>query len=282
LYCSGLIVQGSAIAIFILFFLQQWYANIGAKFISLEPNAGLCNQVSLQVSGLYTASSDGYWQGSSGFVPFNSMYTFELQNMDANYYETYMTGISRELELLGREAYYHTLPVNLLYWLVAKMTDETCLIAFYRVEYEHSSDTGGELQQFYFTGYPNVLFDTTFMSIDIQSAGYYCNVPRVLTFDPATAMNKVSFGAVPYLESANCTESLNPYLFGYSDEFPESQFNVNVDMNAFTTAVSINSNLRRFAYLLKAESFNIYYTFEGASYTIEFKVRDVFVIVRFL
>jgi hypothetical protein len=61
LYISGSLVQLAAAGIFILFFMQQYNSNIGAKFISLESNAGYCQQVSLDFSGwlklIYCASA---------------------------------------------------------------------------------------------------------------------------------------------------------------------------------------------------------------------------------
>jgi hypothetical protein len=48
---SGCLMQTAAMSIFTLFFLQQWYSNIGAKFISLQSDAGDCTPVPLEVTG---------------------------------------------------------------------------------------------------------------------------------------------------------------------------------------------------------------------------------------
>jgi hypothetical protein len=229
-------------------------------------------------AGLYQATTDGYWEGASGYIPYNAAYEFQLTNLGAQYFESYMEKIQLELNILGSLSYSKTLTENLLFWYVSIYNDMTsCTYVLscccHRVEFEHSSDVGGALQQFYFTGYPNVLFDTPFLSIDVQSKGRYCRVPRVLTFDPATTTNEASYDAAAYLASANCTESLNPYLLGYSDTFPEDQFSIRIDMNSFTTATAINSKTRSFEYLLKAEQQTFSYEFDGGMYEFGFKVR---------
>jgi hypothetical protein len=129
-----------------------------------------------------------------------------------------------------------------------------------------------EIQTFYFDAYPSVVFNTAFMAIDVITQGLGCKLQRTLSFDAANTLNEVSWAAAPFIASSTCNPVLNPYLFGYSVQFPESAFTISVDMNTFVTAVAINTGIRTWGNLGVAEPNTFSVEYNGGNYTLSFKV----------
>lgn len=145
----------------------------------------------------------------------------------------------------------------------------------YRLSFQYQTAVNGELQSFYFDAYPNIVFNTAFMAIDVLTQNIECKTPRTLSFDAANSLNTVTWASVGFLQNEGCVATLNPFLFGYSTQFPESSFTIAVDMDTFVTAVAINSGIRTWSNLGDAEPNTFSVEYNGGNYTLSFKVMGL-------
>jgi hypothetical protein len=121
LYPLGLIVLTLLLGIFIALFVPGYEVQVRTKFLSPADASsdGRCTDVTISNTGVYLATKDGVWQGSSKFAYSKASYSLSATNLqlDAYAFRQNMDYTYSSIEAVGEKALSQSLPINLLYWM---------------------------------------------------------------------------------------------------------------------------------------------------------------------
>jgi hypothetical protein len=116
----GILTYMIPMTIFIYLTVTTYDQLSRQQFVSLDVSSGLCQSVDKPVTGVYKASSSGYWQGSPDFLFEEAMYEFVFSSLQTNthaFYNELMDLKEGFLIPLGEMAKAQMLPYTLLIWM---------------------------------------------------------------------------------------------------------------------------------------------------------------------
>lgn len=155
MYAFGFVVQIIILSIFFTFAIKSFVASTNQSYISLTDSAtASCEAVGKPLTGTFTATSDGFWSGSTYYQSNKAMYEFTFSNLqfsagDPNKeFQKLMINFGKDVvEVIGTKAINQTITTNLLYWMNYQST---------------ITDVNDDIQLFEFTGSPASVFDVKF------------------------------------------------------------------------------------------------------------------------
>lgn len=196
-----------------------------AKFISLDPNSGICSEVPRQVDGSFVATYDGHWIGSPAFVYNKAMYILTLSSFEANneQYSEMMSYFCSLLQQLGEIASRSPLTFNLLLWM--SMT----------LQYK----MGDSIQKLQLMGNPSMVFSSDDFLGSVASSKGACSAPLSSSFDVSSSSLRMIFDTQVYKNESTCSSAI-PMSFLSSVWEPGPSITVGLDTRALVTALAVN------------------------------------------
>lgn len=238
MYISGCFVYSSVIAIFLYFLVSSYTATVNKPFISIDTNSGSCSSIPIPITGSFLADWFGNWGGSREFRFTTAIYRLELSNFQVEteeeykkMFDSYRIRLRNALSVVRDQ----TLPENLLIWM--------SYVDYYSLEYPTTEDFRnigfGKVQYLELTGSPSVVFDRSFLEGVAGGVNGSCTIPGTTTYDRANAVLTHAFNYDEFVSDPECAEVLDPLDWGYVASDGDV-FDVNIDVESFTTALAVN------------------------------------------
>ena len=140
------LAQLSIFGTFIYLFYEGFTQSITQKFLSLQANAGICNQVFRVGSGVFKADSNGYWEGNTEFSYPSSVYQFSITKVQLSeqmWFDLIQENLGNAISRISMVSKKFNLAQNLIIWMAWTL----------------SITIQGNNQLFQLTGDPNYVFD---------------------------------------------------------------------------------------------------------------------------
>jgi hypothetical protein len=202
------------VSLMALFIDQSYESAITQPYMSLQ-NGPLCSAVPLLLSGNYQADSNGNWVGASDYSYVRSLYEISLSWFDLGFTEFQVGEIAQSQDLA----------INLVYWM----------------NYYTSISVGTvSSMEFQFSGSPSQVFNLDYYHAAVASVTGTCAAPAIASYDVSTATLAMQYNYSIYSKATYCAASLNPFIAGYYPILQGATYTLELDMNAFSTAVAVN------------------------------------------
>jgi hypothetical protein len=228
------------LAIFIYFAERSYATSVGQKFISLDTSSGTCTTVPISVTATYYGDTHGDWEGTPGFLYYESIYLFSFSNFEVSSlgeYQQMMNVYNSTLHYYGEVSSKQNLGLNVVLWM--------SLIRFYSTADPFTSNFTsagrGHLQYMELTGDPSVVFNSHFTGIAMSFSSGFCDLPAAVDFDPANAVFKASLSSDSYSSNPNCKSIVSPFVFSDANA-QNPHFNIQLDTRSLSIAIAANLN----------------------------------------
>jgi hypothetical protein len=226
------------LAIFIYFAERSYATSITQKFISLDPSSGICETVPISVTASYYGDTLGNWEGTPGFVYYESILHFSFNNFEVSSVQEYqqMMGVfNTSLHYYGELSSRQNLGLNVVLWM--------SLVRYYSTAdplTSNFSSTGrGNLQFMELTGDPAVIFKSRFTGVALSASSGFCEIPAVVNFDQANALFQASVSSSDYASDPICKSIVSPFVFSDTIE-KNPHFNIELDSRSVAVAIAAN------------------------------------------
>jgi hypothetical protein len=228
------------LAIFVYFAERSYSSSIGQKFISLDPSSGSCDKVPISVSAAYYGDTRGNWEGTPGFIYYESIFLFSFSNFEVSSLKEYRQMLdvyNSSLHYYGELSSRQNLGLNVVLWV--------SFVRYYSTAdplTSNFSTTGrGNLQYMELTGDPAVVFKSRFTGFAMSSLSGFCDLPAAVDFDQANAVFQASLSSDSYSSDPICKSIVSPFVFsGANTQNPS--FNIELDTRSLATAIAANLN----------------------------------------
>lgn len=248
----GLIAYAVVAGIFLYFAVSGFDQTRKEEFVSLDSSAGECVSVERPLTGFFYASSDGVWQGNTGYQYTHSIYEYQFSGMSADddqFYDTLMDLKTSVLSKIGAIQSESNLAYNLLYWM-----HFTSLF----------STTGSSVQLFGFTGEPADVFKRAYVSGGIAKNLTQCSVYPVISFDQSVARMTMTYQYDEYMAQPSCYDTANPEdSLGWDEAYDHNTLPLEIDMISLTSAIAVNLGILRSVFLEKTGDITMQFEYGG-------------------
>lgn len=207
-------------------FQPKGYVQGLQPFISsVSEGSGMtCQPVSAPLTGTFTATSLGQWQGASNFSYNNAIYSFTFDNFtttNAEFKQRMLELQNTELRLLGLIANQQNLAMNLLIWM----------------SYSHTFTWSGNSQTFSFTGTPSMVFKAMYIVPYITNSDSPKACPYIpgAFFTHSVAEVNIVMDYAYISRHKNCVTN-----FTYPQGPNLANFVIKVDMRSLVTSLAVN------------------------------------------
>jgi hypothetical protein len=228
------------LAIFVYFAERSYSTSIGQKFISLDPSSGSCDKVPISVSATYYGDTLGNWEGTPGFIYYESILLFSFSSFEVasvGEYRQMMDVYNSSLHYYGELSSRQNLGLNVVLWM--------SFVRYYStanpLTTNFSSTGRGNLQYMELTGDPEVIFKSRFTGLAMSSVSGFCDLPAAVAFDQANAVFQASLSSDTYSSDPLCKSVVSPFVFSDANTQNPS-FNIELDTRSLATAIAANLN----------------------------------------
>jgi hypothetical protein len=224
----GVLLVTPILAAFALIFWTGYVAEITQRYLSPFQYArgSLCDIVSISNSGTFLVSTEGYWEGSQNFSYSTAIYQLQLLNTKytMNEYIDTVKFFQESTEYISTNISVHVdLAMNLIYWMS------------YVIVYRNS-----DANRFHMFADPAVVFNREYVSGAFTSIIGDCSNIATAKFDKANAALSISYYIEDYEADSICSSIIEPETIGFASYINPYQFNIELDVRSFITAVAIN------------------------------------------
>jgi hypothetical protein len=214
---------------------SQYVTTSNTTFISLEKNAGICVDVPVAVTNIYTLDENGYWSGKSDYNPSTGMYTLIMSsfNHSLSEYNDFMAGMRQTVAYeLASKSVKQDLSQNLLDWMAwAKFVDE-----------------GTNTQRWQLTGDPKIVNNRNNYVGTLSNDETECHRKSSVTYDLATGRFKLTFSYSEYNQERSCYTILKPDDIGYDAMANGDDLSLNWDGVSLILARAVNKGVSGVSY----------------------------------
>ena len=189
--------------------------------------------------------TQGYYNGRNGFIYAEAIYNIQFNNIgfDQDAYVSYMETARMNIDAVGARAMNYTLNINILFYLTYKFVQI--------IGHAGTDESEKEYYQiFSLTADINDIFNPiTSPLVFVMSRDHQCLIERIAYFNGPSNTMGLTFNALSYNASSNCTEvlSFGGWVNGllspeYYKYFPSINKDINgrFDMRSFVVAHAIN------------------------------------------
>jgi hypothetical protein len=196
--------------------------------------------VPISVTASYYGDTHGDWEGTPGFLYYESIYLFSFSNFEVSSlkeYQQMMDVYNNTLHYYGELSSRQNLGLNVVLWV--------SLVRYYSTADPFTSNFTsagrGHLQYMELTGDPSVVFDSHFTGIAMSSSFGFCDLPVTVDFNPANAVFKASLSSDSYSSNPICKPIVSPFVFTDANA-QNPQFNIQLDTRSLSIAIAANLN----------------------------------------
>ena len=253
MYYVGTAVQLTTFVIFAYFFYTGYIRGVNAKYLSLESNNGICNEVSKAANGEFMADMNGNWQGSSNFSYATALYQMIITNFYTSYVEyENIVGVQLldAINVMAGKGVLQNLAYNLLAWMS------------WNVYY---SD-GVAVQAFHMTGDPNIVFNRQYQRGSVGNYFHDCNATSISNFDSATSKMSLTFNYAEFVANPNCKGIMDPTALGYNPTYDGETFSLTYDVRSLSTAAAINAGITSLYNIIEIPYLSSYSVYNNETY----------------
>eukprot|EP01035_Chromulina_nebulosa_P017424 gene17424-22976_t len=272
MYFLFICFYGGMLSVLGYFLYSQYELNRTQTFISLQNNAGVCDnqpslgtccEVPLTVTGDYLADTNGYWSTEPQFSYVNSAYGVTLAGVTYSnqQWTQIMNNVVNQVEVIGRKGKKRDLAWNLVSWDSYSAEDRS--YGYFR--FYSSGDAG--------ITYNKHIYDIVYGAKDENCAYFY---DWTAAFNPTTASLDITvnlnfsfpyepYYSCPYDKNTGtsacynyCPETFSFKQFGYdpsaSSRPVPPAIALSLDMNAISTSMAINYNMMTLDHLVNVKN----------------------------
>lgn len=191
------------VAFFLGLFIQGYEQQLNQRYLSpsVSADAKLCEVVTIQNTGDYLLSSDGYWEGAPGFTYGRAKYVLRVVNtgFSESDYGGVIEYLSEATTAIGQEvALVSDLGTILLYWMSFTITQP-----------------GSSTNRFYLNGNPATIFNRRYTTGALTNQLYDCRTIASSHFDRANNVLEMTFNLQEYI-SSNCSGIADAVALGFA------------------------------------------------------------------
>lgn len=259
MYFAGVVSVGLFWGITFYFMYTSYSNSMNVSFISLDPDAGHCEEVPLTVTGSFLASladvsggsKIGYWENVPSFQFNTTAFQLNVISYRATHAE-YMAKIEEAgtyMAAIAAKQVGQSLSWNLL-------TLST---------FVYSSKTV-ESGSFEFKSYVdiNTVWDREKAISTFSSPQGICNYSSITEYDLVSAKYSImmpGYGLEPY----QCWDQVDVYDLLYDEQYDGSDFAFDVDMRSFSIAAAVNNGILKLSDLemVSSTSGNFLFQYNG-------------------
>jgi hypothetical protein len=247
---------------------KGYLTGVTQQFIALQSNQGICETVPRPLTGTYLISNDGYFEGTVGFLYSHSLIRVQFNNLIVD-----LTGYQMNFEALGTslESWVNDISVN------QNLAWNLLLI----MEQRNSINLNGFSQTVSYSATPSAVFSTeaVYAAMSSRDQGT-CPAVAFPTFYRKDALLAATFDRS--LLDTHCNTTFPAILSYVPSQNNTVGASINIDMNSFATAASVNmgySSLENLEEVLFPElllSFSVFtYPPTGESYVVKQFINPV-------
>mmetsp|Transcript_17910 Transcript_17910/g.33677 ORF Transcript_17910/g.33677 Transcript_17910/m.33677 type:complete len:755 (-) Transcript_17910:313-2577(-) len=237
-----MLVYLSLAGVFIWLVYSSYVSLRGDKYLSLNSDDGVCNEVPLEVTGTYLADRNGYWEGDRHFEYSSALYSFQFNRLETNAAE-FTRVIDAALEHLAyfnRIMEKNNLALTILYWTTWTLVSSSVTNVVNGTE-DQSFIADESTHYFYLTGSISTVFNqANSHASSLNNVNGTCEVLTMARYDKAASQYRLTFDAIPYLANEHCMNVLDLQAAGYSEAAGLPEFDIIFDINTVLTCVSVN------------------------------------------
>ena len=215
--------------LFAYFIISEYIAARATSFISLDVKAGICREVPVAVSGLYSLDTSGYWSGDESYDPSSAIYSFRMNDFlkSTEEYRTYISEQKLIFKDLGAKIKTVDFAQSLLHWM----------------SWSHVTKDGTSTHSWQLTGDAKVVFDRPDHDGYVSGIRADCDISPATTYNPSTGKFKITYPFKKYNESSRCISTISPASLGFDSNSDAHTFDIKWDAVSHTTASAINSGV---------------------------------------
>ncbi len=215
---------------------------------------------------------DGLWEGKNNFAFYASPFRFQFTDFEvtsATGFKAMMINYKQAINNIGNFAQTQPLVVNLVLWM--------SYIHYYYVEDPSNTSYAiigaDNLQYVEFSGEPSIVFKTSYQQAVASGYKGICNSSALsTTYSQANALFRVSLKHATLdsliQQSDACAIALNRNMFSTSWGNLDTDYNIELDVRSFTTALAVNMGILDLTILGKSHVQSSYITFENQMYEV--------------
>ena len=215
--------------LFAYFIISGYIAARATSFISLDVKAGVCREVPVAVSGLYSLDTSGHWSGDESYDPSSAIYSFRMNDFlkSTEEYRTYISEQKKIFKELGAKIKKFDFAQSLLHWM----------------SWTHVTKDGTSKHSWQLSGDVKVVFDRPAHDGFVSGKRADCDIVPVTTYNPSTGKFKITYPFKKYNESSSCMSTISPANLGFDSRSGADTFDIKWDAVSHTTASAINSGV---------------------------------------
>lgn len=272
-FIIGVISYGIYWAAFIMFFRQTFYDQTeNSPYVSTSYNKATCEKVPITVTTSYYLDFDGLWEGKNNFAFYASPFRFQFTEFQVDTqaeFQAMMENYKGTINRIGNYSATQPLAVNLVLWM--------SYIYYYYVPNPANTSYAAlgpdNLQYFEFTGDPSIVFKTAYRQAVASGYKGICNTSALSTsYSQANAQFRVYLKQSTYdtlLQGSDaCVTALDRNIFSSSWGNLDTDYNYELDVRTFTTALAVNMGFVELSTLGKAHAEPSYITYGDRSYIV--------------
>ena len=228
MWTVGILVYIGAFCLFTYFVYEGVVGNIGQKFLSLSPSAGICNSITKPLSGSFKADALGRWEGSEGFEYSLAKYQFTANSLavtDEEWVSVIFTIKDDIIYPMSLQMRQSDLAFNILVWTAWSV----------------SVVKSGHIQSFSLTGAPDVVFYRENYVGSVGSIHGDCPLTAITTFDSTSYFFNVQYDINQYTNNSVCMQALQPDTVGNSKK--SAFMDIGIDTRSLIIAAGVNEGL---------------------------------------
>jgi hypothetical protein len=205
-------------------------SGVTSQFVSIDSNAGDCQQVPVALTGTYIADSSGYWAGKENFTYNLALYEFSFVNFVATTqeYASIIGQLAALLEYQSQVMLTSDLAVNLIYL-------QSGLAIF---------TSKGYNQMMQFSAVPGAVYNRNYQYVGFsEKASGSCAYLVTGLLNYATAEMTIVVD-VPLFDIVCENATTNWAVLGYFNFANAYDFDFILDFRTFITAMGVNLGFR--------------------------------------
>ena len=221
------VIYACLVGIFI-YFLQDVYSyKQKEKFLSLDANAGTCEEVTSEIDGTYLADIGGNWEGSVGFEYSLAIYsaTFRRFRGPKKEYDSILNQAFANMEIATNKSYSQNLAANVLVWMTSSDVYES----------------NGAVQTISYTGSPKAVFNRKVWAAGLSDELGNCEIIPTVSYDKNSGIVLITWDYSAYIASAACMHISDPLHMGFVPY--SNSFVLQLDIQAVMVAVGVNHRI---------------------------------------
>ena len=230
IYIAGLIFRLAWIGVFV-YFMQNIFINLyyDQKFISLSPDAGICQNIARPWTTSIAADYYGNWDTSKEFDPNFSLFVFNLKNFVGSksdgLYSKILDQFTHAISLVGSTMSQNDLSLNLVYWS-----------NWHYVIYLDNNSPQEII----------TVSDAAYIILADKQQGTIANIDSDCHFGASsifysqyTGVLKMQFDMSTFYNYSTCKNLVNPSLLGYDPLTTDNLFELKLNVYSLFTALAI-------------------------------------------